>query len=130
VGNAFGPRSVQVNSSSVEQDPVIRGKIVKIGNAIVYEYLRIYNNPIAQSLDYFEITYALCKVMEDIYRKLEHESSYGRNMYEAIQRIDSRLKHHFFGFIAKELDKVCVHILKDQVCDIDSLVAKNTSISG
>lgn len=43
------------------------------------------------------------------------------NRYEAISKIDSRLKELFFGFLSKELTKSAMKIVKEQVGDFDSL---------
>lgn len=56
-----------------------------------------------------------------IYTKLEHPSSSSKYVYEAISKIDSRLKHHFWSFLAKEINKISNRILKEQCGDLDAV---------
>jgi len=127
-------QGVKLLLSSKQQGPVaanevdqLRVKIQKVGNAVIYEYLKVYNNPIEQDLDYFQVVYGMCEVLVQVYTKLDHASSYSKNVYEAITKVDSRLKELFFGFLSKELTKIATKIVKEQVGDLDSLfnVAKD-----
>jgi len=113
----------QGHVSQANEVDQLRVKIQKVGNAVIYDHLKVYNNPIEQDLDYFQVVYGVCEVLVQVYSKLDHASSYSKNVYEAITKVDSRLKELFFGFLSKELTKIATRIAKDQVGDLDSLFA-------
>jgi len=116
-----------VTSNEFDQ---LRAKIQKVGNTVIYEYLKVYNNPIEQDLDYFQVVFGMCEVLQEAYTKFDHASSYSKNIYEAIMKIDSRLKELFFGFLSKELMKISYKTVKEQIGDLDSLfnIAKDRGV--
>eukprot|EP01111_Echinosteliopsis_oligospora_P010935 TRINITY_DN3491_c0_g1_i2.p1 TRINITY_DN3491_c0_g1~~TRINITY_DN3491_c0_g1_i2.p1 ORF type:complete len:227 (-),score=36.26 TRINITY_DN3491_c0_g1_i2:264-944(-) len=99
--------------TTVNEGEALKAKINKVGNSVLYEYLKVYNNPIAAEMDYFQVVFALCEVLRQVYVKLEHQSSYTKFVYEAITKIDSRLKAHFFGFLSNELAKIATKIVQE-----------------
>jgi len=107
-----------ITANEVDQ---LRAKIQKVGNTVIYEYLKVYNNPIEQDLDYFQVVYILCEVLTQVYTKLDHASSSSKYVYEAISKVDARLKDLFFGFLSKELTKIAKKIVNEQVGDLESL---------
>ncbi|KAF2072121.1 hypothetical protein CYY_006566 [Polysphondylium violaceum] len=105
----------QPTHTVVNENEHIKAKIGKIGTTVVYEFLKIFNISIAKDLDYFHVVFSLLEILEQIYKKMDKETCSSKYVYEALLKIDSRLKHHIFGFLAKEIDKMALQIIKDQL---------------
>eukprot|EP01132_Coremiostelium_polycephalum_P004534 gene4534-5650_t len=105
----------QPNHTIVNENEHIKSKIVKIGNTVVYEFLKIFNVSVAKDLDYFHVVFSLLEILEQIYKKIDKETCSSKYVYEALLKIDSRLKHHIFGFLSKEIDKIALQIIREQL---------------
>ncbi|KAH3744757.1 hypothetical protein Pelo_13839 [Pelomyxa schiedti] len=101
--------------SSADDSGVIKPKINVYGNRVVYDYLRIYM-PIANDLDYFQVVSSLCSVLKQVYLKLASSGFSSQPQYAPIvQKVDGRIKHHFFSFIHKEVNKLSQDTIKEQL---------------
>ncbi|EGC40154.1 hypothetical protein DICPUDRAFT_74307 [Dictyostelium purpureum] len=105
----------QQSHTVVNENEHIKSKIVKIGTTVVYEFLKIFNISIAKDLDYFQVVFSLLEILEQIYRKIDKETCSSKYVYEALLKVDSRLKHNVFGFLSKEIDKMSMNIIKEQL---------------
>ncbi|EFA86669.1 hypothetical protein PPL_00471 [Heterostelium album PN500] len=105
----------QPTHTTVNENDHIKSKIVKIGNTVIYEFLKIFNISMAKDLDYFHVVFSLLEILEQIYKKFDKETCSSKYVYEAIVKIDSRLKHQIFGFLTKEIDKIAAQIIKEQL---------------
>ncbi|GAM18014.1 hypothetical protein SAMD00019534_011890 [Acytostelium subglobosum LB1] len=99
----------------VNENDHIKSKIVKTGNTVVYEFLKIFNVSMAKDLDYFHVVFSLLEILEQIYKKFDKETCSSKYVYDAIIKVDSRLKHQIFGFLSKEIDKVAQQTIKEQL---------------
>ncbi|KAM9948977.1 hypothetical protein ACTFIT_010177 [Dictyostelium discoideum] len=105
----------QPTHTVVNENEHIKSKIVKIGTTVVYEFLKIFNISIAKDLDYFQVVFSLLEILEQIYKKIDKETCSSKYVYEALLKVDSRLKHNIFGFLSKEIDKMSMAIIKEQL---------------
>eukprot|EP01133_Synstelium_polycarpum_P014928 gene14928-17652_t len=105
----------QQTHTIVNENDHIKSKIVKIGNTVIYEFLKIFNIAIAKDLDYFHVVFSLLEILEQIYKKFDKETCSSKYVYEAILKVDSRLKHQIFGFLAKEIDKIAAQTIREQL---------------
>ncbi|EGG17960.1 hypothetical protein DFA_06626 [Cavenderia fasciculata] len=105
----------QQSHTVVSENEHIKSKIVKTGNAVIYEFLKVFNISIAKDLDYFHVVFSLLEILEQIYKKFDKETCSSKYVYDAILKIDSRLKHQIFGFLSKEIDKMASQIIREQL---------------
>ncbi|KYQ90865.1 hypothetical protein DLAC_07736 [Tieghemostelium lacteum] len=105
----------QPTHTVVNENEHIKSKIMKIGNTVVYEFLKIFNISMAKDLDYFHVVFSLLEILELIYKKFDKETCSSKYVYEALLKVDSRLKHHIFGFLSKEIDKISTQIIREQL---------------
>jgi len=79
-----------------------RPSVYKFNNAVVYEHLRLPHIPF--ELDYLEVFTVLCTELSKLYEKLIHEECYSNQViYDAIVRLDTRVKHHIINLVSKEV---------------------------
>eukprot|EP01038_Epipyxis_sp_PR26KG_P009417 gene9417-12683_t len=90
-----------------------RPSIYKFNNVIVYEYLEVPHIPF--ELDYVEVLLALCDSLTALYEKLLEEECYKNILiYDAIVRLDTKIKHYIVNLIAKELTEASNSKLKKE----------------
>jgi len=82
------------------------------------EYLNTPNIP--SNLDYFEVIYTLCDLLEHVYKKFM-AVEISTQTAKMIVKIDSRFKHHVISPISKDTTALAVNILKQQMNAIDSI---------
>lgn len=95
------PPSLNIETSKDDLKPVI----YKFNNSVVFEYLEVPH--IAFPLDYVEVLISLCDVFALLYTNMLHEDTFKSNIvYEAMVKLDTRIKHHIINLIAKELTEL------------------------
>ncbi|GAM17272.1 hypothetical protein SAMD00019534_004470 [Acytostelium subglobosum LB1] len=101
--------------TTVSENEHIKSKITKIGNTVVYEFLKIFNISMAKDLDYFHVVFSLLEILELIYKKFDKETCSSKYVYEAIVKVDKRFKQQIFGFLSKEIDKIATQSIREQL---------------
>ncbi|PRP75074.1 hypothetical protein PROFUN_03910 [Planoprotostelium fungivorum] len=119
--SSFGPNfksrevSVNLDREDVEE---FKPKIHKVGNTVYFEFLQIFNIPC--DLDYLEIIFALSDVLKLVFGKLDVDKV-NRLHYELILRFDSRMKHHFYSVLEKEMYEIGKKTVAEQTADVNTL---------
>jgi len=105
------PQTIISSNSEREEDLVGRTSVHKHNGNVVYEYLM--TPPLPIEFDYVEVLTALSDVLTSLYDKFLSEECYSNvTMYDAIMKLDSRIKHHFISVISKEITEMCLSKLK------------------
>ena len=105
------PQTIISSNSEKEEDLVGRISVHKHNGNVVYEYLM--TPPLPIEFDYVEVLTALSEVLTSLYDKFLSEECYSNvTMYDAIMKLDSRIKHHFISLISKEITETCMTSLK------------------
>ena len=88
-----------------------RPSVYKFHNAVVYEHLQLPHIPF--ELDYLEVFSGLCVELSKLYEKLIQEECFSNPViYDAIVRLDTRVKHHIINLVSKEVTDVCAAKMK------------------
>lgn len=105
------PHTNVSNSTEKEEDLIGRVSIYKHNGNVVYEHLM--TPPIPFELDYIETLTSLSDVLISLYDKfLGEECHINAALYDAIMKLDSRVKHHFISLVSKEITETCVSTMK------------------
>jgi hypothetical protein len=89
-----------------------RPSVYRFNNSVVYEHLQVPHIPF--DLDYVEVFLGLCTQLSRLYEKLVHEDCYSNQVvYDAIVRLDTRVKHHVINQVAKEVTEACARKMKN-----------------
>jgi hypothetical protein len=81
---------------------------------VVYEFLAVPHLPF--TLDYFEVFGTLCDMLSLVYNKFVAEDCWNHPaVYEAITKIDMKIKHHVINLVAKELTNHCLGVTKTEL---------------
>lgn len=105
-----------------------RPSVYKFNNAVVFEHLQLPHIP--YDLDYAEVFVSLCTQFCRLYDKLVHEECYTNQVvYDAIVRLDTRVKHHVINQVAKELTEACARKMKGATRALRSLAGMQWSSS-
>lgn len=99
----------QVMNSLEEAAPNLNDKpsVYKFQNTVVFEYLKIAHAPF--QLSYIQVVIALFDSLSELYEGFGHSECYtNAAVYEAIVRLDLRIKHHVINLIAKELTALSI----------------------
>lgn len=90
---------------------LLRPSVYKFNNAVVFEYLE--DPHVAFDLDYVEVLYGLCDELIMLYESIVSEECYSDTVvYDAIMRLDSRIKYHIINLISKEINEICLGKVK------------------
>ena len=82
-----------------------RPSVYKFHSTIVYEHLQLPHIPF--ELDYVEVFYSLCVELSKLYDKLISDECFGNQVvYDAIVRLDTRVKHHIINLVSKEITEI------------------------
>eukprot|EP00601_Ochromonadales_sp_CCMP2298_P024552 CAMPEP_0173276808 /NCGR_PEP_ID=MMETSP1143-20121109/3725_1 /TAXON_ID=483371 /ORGANISM="non described non described, Strain CCMP2298" /LENGTH=272 /DNA_ID=CAMNT_0014213819 /DNA_START=109 /DNA_END=924 /DNA_ORIENTATION=+ len=82
-----------------------RPSVHKFLNYVVFEHLHVPHIPF--ELDYVEVFSCLCIELSKLYEKLMEVECYSNPIvYDAIVRLDTRIKHHIINLVAKELTAI------------------------
>ena len=88
--------------------------IHKFDSTIVYEHLVTSHVPF--ELDHVEVFVSLCEELTAPYDRFPHEECYSSSaIYDAIMKIDSRIKRYVVELIAKELTEFAAAGLKNEM---------------
>eukprot|EP01087_Luapelamoeba_hula_P019348 TRINITY_DN6394_c0_g1_i1.p1 TRINITY_DN6394_c0_g1~~TRINITY_DN6394_c0_g1_i1.p1 ORF type:complete len:245 (-),score=60.86 TRINITY_DN6394_c0_g1_i1:40-774(-) len=82
-----------------------------------HEFLNTPNIPCV-ALDYFEVVFTLCDLMEHIYKKFL-KPTLTPAVAKNVLKVDSRFKHHILGKISGDLNKLALGMLKQQIGAVD-----------
>jgi len=122
------PQTLNINNRSSLQllttnEPINTSKsfrppsLSRFNNTIVYEVLQCPH--LSQSLDYLQVLLSLCEVLTQLYSKLSHPDSYtNKSLYDAIVKLDLRIKHHFINLVSKELTELSFRIMRRDLLDV------------
>mmetsp|Transcript_17359 Transcript_17359/g.29055 ORF Transcript_17359/g.29055 Transcript_17359/m.29055 type:complete len:272 (-) Transcript_17359:2070-2885(-) len=95
----------------------LRSSIFRFKDDVVYEYLLLPHLPFVP--DYLEVMSSLCDMLSMLYENMNHKDTYGNSvLYEAVVRLDTRIKHYVVSSVAKEFTANCV---KDVQGELKSL---------
>jgi hypothetical protein len=101
-----------------------RPSVYKFNNAVVFEHLQLPHIP--YELDYAEVFVGLCVELSRLYEKLVHEECYSNQvLYDAIVRLDTRVKHHIINMAAKEITEACARKVKAGTKGLRALAGVN-----
>ncbi|KAK2964114.1 hypothetical protein BLNAU_645 [Blattamonas nauphoetae] len=100
------------DASTVSITEALKPVLFKTANfGVYYEYLAIPTIP--DFLDYNRVVSSLCTVLTQIYKKLiDDQFASVAVLFQAIKDIDSAIKTHFFGQIAKDLTELALSKVK------------------
>ncbi|CAM9757572.1 unnamed protein product [Chrysoparadoxa australica] len=89
-------------------------KLYKFNNEVVYEHLMTPHIPFG--LEYLEVAISLCDVISLIYTRFMDEQCYTSPfVFEALMKVDARMKHHVLNAAAKEFTEASLAIIKDEL---------------
>ena len=92
----------------------VKPMVYKFNNDVVYEHLVITHVPF--ELDYVEVFVNLCDTLHDLYDKLMHDECFSNViLYEAIVRLDVRIKHFVINVVAKEFQETTCTDSKNEI---------------
>jgi hypothetical protein len=91
------------------------------------EFLNTPNIP--SSLDYFEIVYTLCDLLEHIYKRFL-SLDITPQIAKGIAKIDARFMHHILGRISKDLNAISLQLVKQQLAGLDPLFSSGWDETG
>eukprot|EP01028_Stygiella_incarcerata_P002859 TRINITY_DN1545_c0_g1_i1.p2 TRINITY_DN1545_c0_g1~~TRINITY_DN1545_c0_g1_i1.p2 ORF type:complete len:282 (+),score=87.91 TRINITY_DN1545_c0_g1_i1:1299-2144(+) len=93
----------------LSSDDSLKPHLWKYHGRIVYQY---YHQDAGRfDLDLRQVVVSVCDILMFSYRKFLDESASQKSLFEAILRIDARLKHHFFGYMSREVTKLALTIV-------------------
>ncbi len=95
----------------------IKPSINKVSGNVVYEFLKLPNIPCI--LDYTQVVFSLCDILTLVYQKLRDDSS--MHYCEAVLKLDSRFKHHFFGLISRDLNTLATYVAKSRLSLVEAM---------
>ncbi len=107
----------QVKNSLEAAAPNLNEKpsVYKFQNEVVFEYLKIAHAPF--QLSYVQVVIALFDSLYELYQGFGHSECYNNAaVYEAIVRLDLRIKHHVINLIAKELTALSIEKISSTTC--------------
>lgn len=52
--------------SAANETEQFKTRIRKVGDAVIYDFLKVYNNPIEKDLDYFQVVPILCDILRQV----------------------------------------------------------------
>ena len=98
-------------------------KLWKFQKDIVYEYFIPLSPHLAYSLSYDIVLDSLCSVLISVYLRFTEEVCYSNNhVYEALVKLDAKIKHHIINPVAKELTDESTSILRREIHFAKSLI--------
>eukprot|EP00300_Choanocystis_sp_HF-7_P001454 c11173_g1_i1.p1 GENE.c11173_g1_i1~~c11173_g1_i1.p1 ORF type:complete len:255 (+),score=64.58 c11173_g1_i1:178-942(+) len=114
-----------LRESSVQMmvDPTepVRPKVRFNGSQPAFLYMAMFNLPC--SLDPFEVMFSLCDVLSEMYAKFEADDCALSVLYEAILKLDARIKKHVLSFLVRDLEALAASIVQTQLASLDTLFA-------
>jgi len=111
-------KSIKFTSSDEEMSKhAIKPSINKVSGNVAYEFLKLPNIPCI--LDYTQVVYSLCDILTLVYQKMMDDSS--MQFCEAVLKLDSRFKHHFFGLISRDLNTLATYVAKSRLSLVEAL---------
>jgi hypothetical protein len=67
-------------------------------------------------LDYVEVLDSLCHVLSLLYYKFQNEALYtNQQAFDALVKVDLKVKHHIVNPIAKEFTELSLRIVKEEL---------------
>eukprot|EP00727_Mastigamoeba_balamuthi_P002398 m51a1_g12155 hypothetical protein (68) ;mRNA; f:116-2480 len=63
--------------------------------------------------------------MDQVYMRLEGDTAAQRSLFDAVQRVDTRLHHHFFNYIYRTLGDACKAVVTSQIGDPEAVYNNN-----
>eukprot|EP01062_Namystynia_karyoxenos_P045883 TRINITY_DN34189_c0_g1_i1.p1 TRINITY_DN34189_c0_g1~~TRINITY_DN34189_c0_g1_i1.p1 ORF type:complete len:353 (+),score=89.74 TRINITY_DN34189_c0_g1_i1:79-1137(+) len=101
----------------------------KVTGLVTYDYLTTPTVPIP--LSYLEVVLSLASILTFAYRKfLDHDTTDTAGGLAKVIRIDKRFKHHFFGLLSRELERLSVTLLGREQRKLADLFASFTAPDG
>ena len=104
-----------------DDNEAIKPELFKFGGEAVFEHLVTPHVP--HDLDYCEVVYSLMAVLTSIYSKLLDHTCASEVMYEALIRLDQRIKHHVVGLLGKDNTSLAIEVFREQVEAVGRLFA-------
>eukprot|EP00741_Cyanophora_paradoxa_P007066 tig00001086_g6837.t1 len=98
----------------------VKGKIVKVGKTVVFNYLLVDFN-IPCQLDMKQVLLSFCDVMIQAYQKFLDQSSASPVLFDPIQRIDNRIFTHILSPLTAELNKLSMQSAKRELSSLDDM---------
>jgi len=99
-------------------DPV-KQTLLKMKRQVVYEYLQVPHMCMDEgSLDYCEVVYSLCEVMEYLYKKFLDGTCSPPHLHEAVLKCDKKVKTMIIGKMASDLTNIALPLMKIQLQEL------------
>ncbi|KAG5180821.1 hypothetical protein JKP88DRAFT_200220 [Tribonema minus] len=96
-----------------DNNPVV-ARLCKFGSEMVYEHL--LTPPLPFALDYFEVFFSLCDIICQVYNKLMEEECYSNvHVFEALVKVDAKVKRHVLNVTAKEFTEMSAKIARSEL---------------
>eukprot|EP00903_Cladosiphon_okamuranus_P017733 g16326.t1 len=109
-----GTRDRDGEEEGGKQQEQVVARLFKFNNEVVYEQLLTPEVPF--ELDYCEVVFSLCDVMCRIYAMFIEEECYKNAfLYEALVKVDNKIKHHIINVFAKDLTDMSANIAKKEL---------------
>eukprot|EP01116_Phalansterium_solitarium_P011210 TRINITY_DN26825_c0_g1_i1.p1 TRINITY_DN26825_c0_g1~~TRINITY_DN26825_c0_g1_i1.p1 ORF type:complete len:237 (-),score=59.62 TRINITY_DN26825_c0_g1_i1:93-803(-) len=110
-------KSVSVNMD--DRDSPVKPRLQRMGSHVIYEFLNSVNIPC--ELDFFEVVYALCDILTMMYPRFDDEIARSKHFFDAVTKIDARLRADFLGVLEKEMVLFTQEKVDEQTADLDKL---------
>ncbi|KAJ9446452.1 hypothetical protein DIPPA_30626 [Diplonema papillatum] len=88
------------------------GILSMFSKTVTFEYLSVPDVPM--ELSFSEVILSLSRVLVLVYRKfLDTECAEAASGISRVIRVDKKFKHHFFGFLSREIEKTAEGVLRN-----------------
>jgi len=114
ISQAMNFNGLSINNNSINM--LTSFKLWKFQKDIVYEYFTPVSPHVAYPLSYDVVLDTLCSVLISIYLRFNEEICYSNNhVYEALVKLDAKVKHHIINPVARELTDESMNILRREI---------------
>lgn len=109
-------------------DEAVKTHILRWDKEVVFQHLCIPHIPC--SLDYFQVLFSLCEILTQLYQRMGSDKSGSSQLFvfEAMKKLDAKVKHHLLNVVGKELTKSAHELLDKAInsfCEIPTLDASH-----
>lgn len=99
-----------VTSSSIS----IKPRLLKSSGQVIYQHYVALRPPCL--LDPVQVILSVAEMLLFTYRKMLDESSADPSLHDVIiHKLDRFYKHHFFGYLSRQLNKVCMAAMQTEL---------------
>lgn len=115
-GSSNSGNASQQQQNINDPDNIPKPNVFKYQSDVVYEFLLTPHIPFADSMDYLVVLTSLCNILLGVYMSFQNPACYQHvSTYDAVIKIDLKVKHHVINVISKELTDYANETLQSEL---------------